>query len=297
MEFDSNKLVEWLADHSGRQSEESYHARVLGEIDDEDYPLAALQLCECRRPAGIRVIDQLLDGCSEGLVDLHRVWRYHAYSCHICARDIDWVNAQLAEGKPVEFEPQSLWLQHAAYAIACGIVLGENGFTEWAGKRTVAGLMRPDEFGPVFWNREPIVPFVLGLFTIWAHQMADTPIDENTLRLIDHLAAQCASPYAGGVLTDWEKPSFDSQFNLLCDKWGQIHDEPIPFNGIPIAIIATIKIRRSMGLPVPDHALLQLPVVTIPLDCENVQSVDAFFDDVNRKVSTIAPDDTFAWPW
>lgn len=296
MKFNPKQLGRWIADTNDPAAGKQLQASILRDVDDEDYPLAASRMRDLRIAVGSRAIEGLLNNRDEGVFELHRVWRYHAYGCHIDLREGDWLRRQIDEGKTPEYEIPQLWLENAAYAIAGGIVFEEKGLTEWLGKRTIAAFMRPDEFGPVHWSDQPIVPYVLGLFLYWAGLKSGELPDSSTT-VIDHLSAQCAPPYDGRLLSEWREKSFDGHFRKLCDKWGDRHSEPLPFFAIPIAIIATIKLRRALHLSVPAHPLLDHAVVTLPLSVGRIQSEDPFFDEVNRKIAEIAPTDEFLWRW
>ena len=296
MQFDPENLRDFACGNNAVKNEASYRDGVFRELDAKDITIAAFKVRKCGIPAGIRALALLLGGEPSGVTELHRVWRYIAYACHVRLRYGDWIKAQIDDGITQAIDVPSLIMDDAAYALAGAILFGEDAFAEWLGKRAVAAFQRPEVFGPAFWQNEPVVPYVLGLFWYWtAMKCGEEP--EKFGQIIDELSKDCAKPYYGRLLLDWKARSFDRHFKKLCDNWGGTGShEPSPFQGFPVAILATLLIRQQSNLSIPDHPLLAHSVCTLPMaGCDG--STDPFFDEANEKLAAIAPTDDVLWQW
>ena len=296
MKFDPENLRDFVCDNNAVKKEASYRAGVHKELDEKDITIAAYKVRQCGIPVGIRGIGLLLDGKTDGVTEFHRVWRYLAYDCHVRLRYGDWIRNQIDEGVTPEFEVPSLIMDVAAYALAGAIFFGEVDYAEWLGKRAVAAFMQPEVFGPALWQKEPVVPYVLGLFWYWtAMRCGEEP--KGFRQIIDKLSKDCAKPYYGRLLIDWNERAFDRHFKKMCDNWGGTDTrERSPFQGFPVAILATLLIRKQSDLSIPEHPLLAHSVCTLPLaGCDG--STDPFFDQVNEKLAEIAPTEELLWRW
>ncbi|MDP6444816.1 MAG: hypothetical protein QGG36_03290 [Pirellulaceae bacterium] len=293
MRFNPRELLQWLAEHNSRDSDARQQEKVLEKVAAQDYTLVAFKMRDYTRlPVGIRGLEKLLNGDESGFIDLHRVWRYIAYDNHIRHAKGDWVRNN-TEGEIDEFSIPTIRMEWSAYSMLTAAVFGEIQYAQWCGKRLVAEYSRPDIFGPIDLGDEPIVPYAVGLFWHWANANHGQSA-ASAEKLLAECAEECEGPL-GRVLAAWnDDRSFATHFAAMCDDFGSRFDEPLPFCGFPVAIIATVMIRRGQGLSVPDHPLLYQTVCEVK---PPVTSDDPFFDRVNREVSEQASIKQYRWPW
>lgn len=294
MSFRASAFRQWIQEHNSKDSEEDFKENVLREIEDEDYPIAAYELNRCRLPVGLSGLAECLDGAvDEGMSKLYRVWRYLAYEMHIDQTEGDWIQGQIDAGQTPEYDIPTVNMEYGCYSLAGAIVFDEDDFAHWAGKRLLAYYMKPD-LRPLNLDGGAMILFTLSLFLYWLlSKGAAKPTGMDGI-LID-LKSECKGPHKK-VLADWgDDKRFATAFKALCDHYGDFTGEPIPFNGFPVLILATRKIRMDLGLSVPEHLLLEEPVCKMPEAA--IDRSDPFFDKVDKLMVEITPTDAYKWPW
>lgn len=294
MPFDTTAFRAWIENHNSKDCLDDFQEKVFSEIEEEDYPLAVYQLNRCRLPVGLSGLAECLDGSiDKGMTKLYRVWRYLAYEMHIDQTEGDWIQGQLDSGLSPEYEIPTVNMDYGCYALVGAIVFDETNFAHWAGKRLLAYYMKPD-LRPINLDGGPRIPFALSMFLYWLRaQGAEEQPGLNSIQ--SDLMKDCSGPYRK-VLGAWgDDKRFSAAFHALCDDFGDLSEQPIPFNGFPLSILATCKIRQDLNLNVPDHPLLKEPVCQVAT--AKIDRQDPFFENVEKQMAEITPTEDFQWPW
>ena len=294
MPFNASAFRQWVQEHNSKDGEDEFQKTVLQEIADEDYPLAAYQLNRCRLPVGLTGLAECLDGAiDEGMSKLFRVWRYLAFRLHIDQTEAEWIQEQKDAGQTPEYEMPTINMEFGCYALAGAIAFEERGFARWAGERLLASYADPD-LRPVNLDGGAMIPYSLSLFLYWLASQGDNA-RPNVDELLSNLKSKCHAPYKK-VLAGWgDEQKYRVGFHALCDDYGDTSSQPIPFNGFPVLILATQKIRQDLNLAVAEHPLLDQPICRLAE--ATIDRRDPFFTEVDRQIVEIAPTAAFQWPW
>ncbi len=255
--------------------------------------MAAYQLSRCRLPVGLTGLAECHDGAIDaGVSKLYRAWRYVAYQMHIDQTEGDWIQGQIDAGQTPEYEIPTVNKEYGCYSLTGAFAFDEDDFAHWAGKRLLAFFMKP-ELRPINLDGGAMVPFTLSLFLYWLlSKGAKQPGQEA---ILNDLQSECEAPYKK-VLAGWgDDEKFAAAFGAMCDSFGEATSQPIPFNGFPVLILATQKVRRDSCLSVPEHPLLRQPACD--LSSAKIDRHDAFFNKVDRLIAEVAPATAFKWPW
>ncbi|MHB1425943.1 MAG: hypothetical protein ACYC3I_22495 [Gemmataceae bacterium] len=228
-------------------------------------------------------------GNAAGWTQLRLGFLYQTWStrCHFAREDT-------VKGNPKYTNVNPLFETLEAHCLAHAIATGEDAFAHGFGQKLIANFHECGGGDPIAFYHVPFRPFMFKLYTLWAgvditfRDDVPDPIGRYQ-QLIDSWQDAEAFPQALRDACDYHCVQCIDDADLKHDfVWP-------PYHIFPVEILAIQRIRRDLGLPVPDihHPLLESPLMQVPATPPPVH--DELLERIKARIRILFPDVGDPW--
>jgi hypothetical protein len=182
----------------------------------------------------------------------------------------------------------ALFTGKEALTLCHAIATADDDFAHAFGAHLLVTFEKTDGGDKLYFNSEPLFPFVLKLYSVWVGKEIEFRADvSDPLRRYRQVFDHWHSPSdLGRALLDL----CDLHCEEAIDRGGASAFAFHPYNVFPVEIMSILRIRRLLGLDTPEisHPLMETPLLTPPKTPPVVE--DALLDRVVRRFRSDFPD-------